>query len=83
MVLGHFSTFTSLPSPMSNLHLYDEGIKKVDIKKRRINISQGRCWGFLFFGVLPIEERLGALAVKPNIIIQVQIVSIPMAWINL
>ncbi len=35
------------------------------------------------FGVLPIEEGLGAPIVKPNIIIQVQIVSIPMAWINL
>ena len=32
---------------------------------------------------LPIEERLSALAYEPNIVIQVQIVSVPMSWVNL
>lgn len=32
---------------------------------------------------VPVEERLRARAIKPDIIIQVQIVSISMSWINL
>lgn len=32
---------------------------------------------------LPVEERLGALTVEPHIIVEMQIVSIPVSWINL
>lgn len=31
----------------------------------------------------PVKERLTAFTFKPNIIVEVQIVSIAMAWINL
>lgn len=32
---------------------------------------------------LPVEERLDAPAIRPDIMVELQIVSIPMAWINL
>lgn len=32
---------------------------------------------------LPVEERLDAPAFRPDIMVELQIVSIPMAWINL
>lgn len=42
-----------------------------------------RFWFCTSLNYLPVEERLCAHAVRPNIIIEVQIVSITMAWIDL
>lgn len=41
--------------------------------------NDGSSWG----GKLPVEERLSALAVKPNIIVKMQVMSIAVARINL
>lgn len=41
--------------------------------------NDGSSWG----GKLPVEERLSAFAVKPNIIVKMQVMSIAVARINL
>lgn len=73
--LRHFSRLTLFPSPISNL--LKESLKNKNESFQECNDTGRR------MGKLPVEERLCALAIKPNIVVKMQIMSIAVSGINL